>query len=270
MSWARYDDELSMNKKIGRLRAAGVDGIAAVGLHLLANTYCRHNGTAGEVEAHVPELLAGKCGPKLARLLAEVGMFDATESGWWIHDFEEFHDPADPNPNRSAADRKRELSEKRSAAGRKGGLVKPSKAPSKDEANDKQNGSIALANGVANGKQKPSPVPVPVHTPITPLRAAPQAREANPLWDSLTEHFGEPATKTEKTNRGRQVRELKEAGATAEDVHARITEHNRRGSRWTMTADALVKHWSDLDRKQAKTSTYDPDTGAMIASTVQW
>lgn len=157
MSWARYDDELSMNKKVGRLRAKGVDGIAAIGLHLLANTYCRHNGTAGEVEAHVPELLAGKCGPKLARLLAEVGMFDVTESGWSIHDFEEFHDPTDPDPNRSAADRKRELSEKRAAAGRAGGLAKAGKDPSKPLANP----GSATASDLANGWQNPSPGPGP-------------------------------------------------------------------------------------------------------------
>lgn len=163
MSWARYDDELSMNKKVGRLRSKGVDGIAAIGLHLLANTYCRHNGTAGEVEAHVPELLAGKCGGKLARLLAEVGMFDVTESGWAIHDFEEFHDPSDPDPNRSAADRKRELSEKRAEAGRQGGLAKAGKVASKPLANP----GNATATDLANGWQTPSPVPDPVPVPFS-------------------------------------------------------------------------------------------------------
>lgn len=34
------------------------------------------------------------------------------------------------------------------------------------------------------------------------------------VWDSLTAHFGEPRTKTERAMFGRVVRELLEAGAT--------------------------------------------------------
>ena len=134
MSWARYDDELPLNKKVGKLRAHGVNGLAALGLHLLANTYCRHNGTGGLVEHHVPELLAGRHGLKLARILEEVGMFDSYYDGWTIHDYEHYHDPSDPNPNRSAADRKRDLSEKRKAAGALGGKQRAENASSKREA----------------------------------------------------------------------------------------------------------------------------------------
>lgn len=148
MSWARYDDELSMNRKIGQLRARGMTGIAALGLHLLANTYCRHNGTMGIVDAHVPELLVGRPGKKLAGVLADVGMFDARcDGGWIIHDYAEFHDPSDPEPDKSAAQRKRELSEKRAEAGRLGGLAKAGNASSKR---------------VALPQQTSSPVPVPV------------------------------------------------------------------------------------------------------------
>lgn len=147
MSWARYDDELSMNRKIGQLRARGMTGIAALGLHLLANTYCRHNGTKGIVDAHVPELLVGRPGKKLAGVLADVGMFDARcDGGWIIHDYAEFHDPSDPEPDKSAAQRKRELSEKRAEAGRLGGLAKAGNASSKR---------------VALPQQTSSPVPVP-------------------------------------------------------------------------------------------------------------
>jgi hypothetical protein len=34
------------------------------------------------------------------------------------------------------------------------------------------------------------------------------------LWDTLAEHFGEPRTKTERTQFGKVVAELLEAGAT--------------------------------------------------------
>lgn len=148
MSWARYDDELTMNRKVGYLLAQGQRGLAALGLHLACNTYCRHNGTGGWVEPHVPRLLAGSAGESAARLLEQVGMFDLREdAGWMIHDYADYHDPSDPNPDRSAADRKRDLTEKRKAAGALGGKQRASNASSKREA--------VL-------KQTSSPVPVPV------------------------------------------------------------------------------------------------------------
>lgn len=38
------------------------------------------------------------------------------------------------------------------------------------------------------------------------------------VWDELAEHFGEPRTKTERTQFGRVVTELMEAGATPEET----------------------------------------------------
>ena len=46
-------------------------------------------------------------------------------------------------------------------------------------------------------------------------------REKTPrdyVWDELAEHFGEPRTKTERTQFGRVVNELMEAGAIPEEV----------------------------------------------------
>lgn len=199
MSWARYDDELPMNQKVGRLIGRGQVGLAALGLHLLANTWSRHNGTAGIIEAHVPNSLAGPQGRKLARLLAEVGMFDdRSDGGWEIHDFAEFHDPNDPEPNKSAAQRKKELSKVRAEAGRKGGKAKAAKQTSSkatDLLDDERAGQSQievksdgderdlnisrfrqlsdqqtpdqgerLAKGVAKPWHSSSPVPVPVPT----------------------------------------------------------------------------------------------------------
>ncbi len=38
------------------------------------------------------------------------------------------------------------------------------------------------------------------------------------VWDELAEHFGEPRTKTERTQFGKVVNELMETGATPEEV----------------------------------------------------
>ena len=43
-------------------------------------------------------------------------------------------------------------------------------------------------------------------------------RPRNDIWDSITAHFGEPRTKSERTRRGKAVSELRDAGATAEEV----------------------------------------------------
>jgi hypothetical protein len=148
MSWARYDDELPMNRKIGALMSQGVNGPAALGLHLLANTWARHNGTAGFVPTHQPGLLVGdaRLGRKLAHLLTSVSMFDSTDGGWMIHDYDDYSDPNDDG--RPAAEKKKDLSAKRAAAGSKGGKQTASKRDGLLPANDQHCSS-------------PEPVPVP-------------------------------------------------------------------------------------------------------------
>lgn len=189
MSWARYDDNLPMNKKwIGKLRPHGVNGAAALGLHLLANTYCRHNGTAGVVEPHVPDALVGRCGVKLAGLLVDAGMFDVRPGGGWtIHDYAEFHDPNDPNPDRSAAERQREVAEKRAEAGRRGGLAKASKQVAGYDFATWQTSSKRLANP----SPEPEPVPIRESSPVTQVSACGQLRDDEDGGLSrVTQHIG--------------------------------------------------------------------------------
>lgn len=142
MAWARYDDELALNRKVALLRSKGVDGIAALGLHLLANTWSRHEGTNGLVPAYIPEQLAGRPGERLAALLTEVGMFDPDGDGWAIHDFCHYSDPKDDG--RSASAKRRDLSVARAEAGSRGGR---SKALANALANDR----FATSNGQASG-----------------------------------------------------------------------------------------------------------------------
>lgn len=197
MSWARYDDQLPMNKKWAKLRGKGVNGAAALGLHLLANTYCRHNGTGGLVEPHVVEMLVGKDGIKLAGLLVEVGMFDVCEGGWTIHDYAEFHDPNDPDPDRSAAQRQKELSAKRAESGQKGGRVSASNRQAKSKG-----ASILLeANREANGEQTSTPDPVPDPVPTTSSSSInSESLGASPDDDFVSNVIGEIARLRGKAN----------------------------------------------------------------------
>lgn len=78
------------------------------------------------------------------------------------------------------------------------------------------------------------------------VKAAPGKRARDPLWDALTEAIGEAATRTEQSNRGRTVSELKAAGATPDEIAARCSEYRRRYQNMALTDAALRKHWSDL------------------------
>lgn len=73
------------------------------------------------------------------------------------------------------------------------------------------------------------------------------SREArDTMWDSLAAVFGQPATKTEKSNRGRQVRELLDAGFDPERLPEVQRNWGRRYQMATFTANALVAHLSEL------------------------
>lgn len=77
----------------------------------------------------------------------------------------------------------------------------------------------------------------------------PSARKRDEIWDALTHMFGEATTRSSQTKRGKMTRELREAGATYDEILAR-------GKRWplhfdnaTLTETALVVHWDRLGRK---------------------
>lgn len=47
-------------------------------------------------------------------------------------------------------------------------------------------------------------------------------RPRDEIWDTLTEHFGEPRTKSERGRRNKAVGELREAGATPDEIRTVI------------------------------------------------
>lgn len=154
MSWAKYDDALPQNRKVSWLRAQGVNGIAALGLHLLLNTWSRHEGMQGFIPAYVPEQLAGRHSVKLVKLLADDGcaMLNTVENGWMINDYDDYGDRDDGTP----VDEKRaRLSKVRAEAGRAGGLSKAARSSSKSS-------PLPDSKPPSKAKQSSSPVPVPL------------------------------------------------------------------------------------------------------------
>lgn len=84
------------------------------------------------------------------------------------------------------------------------------------------------------------------NSPTKPKRAS--ARVRDPLWDAFAAEVGyEPKTTRERGAWNGALKELREAGATGEQVHqACAAARDRWQGRVTLTLPALAKHWSSL------------------------
>lgn len=91
--------------------------------------------------------------------------------------------------------------------------------------------------------------------PKQPKAVAPEdasvAQTRRQIWSALSERFSEPETQPEKSKRGKAVKELLAVGANADDVRARIAVADGKRLTWTLTATALVAHWTDFTPKQS-------------------
>lgn len=83
----------------------------------------------------------------------------------------------------------------------------------------------------------------------TSLAAAPRARPRNPIWDTLTEVFGEPTTRSAQKVRGKVCSSLSAARASPEEIISRARRWPLHFDGATMTDLALEKHWDTLARQ---------------------
>lgn len=74
-------------------------------------------------------------------------------------------------------------------------------------------------------------------------------RTPNPVWDALSELFGEPSTRTAQTGRGKVCASLTAAGATPDEIFARAKRWAMHFDHATLTDHALEKHWHTLPLK---------------------
>lgn len=138
MSWVLLDDNFPHHPKtVAAGREAGW-------LFVCGLAYCRKYHTGGSIpRAALSTLGAGANPRRLVEALVSVGLWDACEAGWEVHDYGRIY--ADEQ-DKAAHDEQQQdrvgLRRVRQEAGRKGGLAKASKS---GLANGKQNSTFASA-----------------------------------------------------------------------------------------------------------------------------
>lgn len=147
MMWARLDDTYCDHPKI--LRAWRRDR-AAVGLHVMAITYCARHRTDGRVPGEWVEAVMPKATERRRTLdvLVDVGLFEPDGDDFLVHDFLDYHGSREETATRQA-----EISRVRSEAGKRGAVARwhrEANADGKPMANRWQ---------VANGKNGSLPDP---------------------------------------------------------------------------------------------------------------
>jgi Helix-turn-helix domain len=112
---------------------------------------------------------------------------------------------------------------------------------------------VALSEGKGDAHVRERAAPMSpessVEPSLQPLRAE-TARPRDELFEALAEVEHASLTDLTRSARGNlnaATKQLREIGATAEDVTVRADRYRRLHPTWELTAQALVKHWPSLD-----------------------
>lgn len=99
-----------------------------------------------------------------------------------------------------------------------------------------------------------NPCPADAEASAEPSQKKPD-RPRDPIWDTLMEVCGIDTSAIPKSARGgynRAVKELREVGATPDQIKSRAQRWHKVYSGATLTPPALVKHWASLAGSQPK------------------
>jgi len=83
-----------------------------------------------------------------------------------------------------------------------------------------------------------------VKEPSGKSRTSSSPRKADPIWDVLTAEVGPVEGRAESSRRGKMVKELKELGASPQEITVRCARYRSKWPNVTLTDTALVAHWS--------------------------
>jgi hypothetical protein len=150
MSWARLDDRWHDHPKV---IAAGLDGAGLFAMCLTwAHSARRTSHTPGVVPDAVISRFAGRKAAALAKRLHDVGLFDdRTDTGWPIHDFDDYLPRYDTEQAKAAGAR----GGRARAENRKQTAKQTASEPLSDPAAD----PVAKPSTRASARRNPDPVP---------------------------------------------------------------------------------------------------------------
>lgn len=160
MPWAKLDDRFHENRKVRRLWRSQP---AAVGLHVLAITYCAGNLTDGIVDAEFVEerVPDGRRRKAMTDALVASNLWRTCNEGWSINDYTEF------NPSRKEVQTRRAV---RAEAGKKGATARWGDGTCHDD-------GMANADGLPFAGNAPDPTrPEPDPTYEADADASPSRR----------------------------------------------------------------------------------------------
>ena len=240
MAWLRIDDGFAQHPKIVKL--ARVD--RWTWLEVLC--YCARYKTRGIVPAAVGEVVRGASPAYLNRCF-ELHLLDRNGDDYIVHDWDDYNG-RDPKILQTERQRKH----------RDTGVT--------------DGVTIAVQERDENVTHVRARGRVPVPNPTEVANATSGERAPDELWDALVAELGEAVTKTEHGQRNGAIKEFRDVGATAADVHARCRAYRRKWPEMTLTAAALKKHWSSLEPAKVATPApvgevlnfFDIDTAANL------
>ena len=211
MGWLRLDDAFGDHPKVAGLSDR------AFRAHVLGLLYCARQLTDG----FVPQALAPSA--RVTGELERAGLWSPNKRGWVIHDF------LDYNPSKAETLDKRAA---KSMAGAKGAAVRW------------QGSAMPSASRSHRRRNAPDPTPTPTPNPSAP------SRRRDELFEALAEVSGADLGSLTRSARGQlndATKQLREIGATPNDVRARAQTYRRVHPTWDFTVSALVKHWPNLN-----------------------
>lgn len=161
MSWAKLDDRFHENRKVKRVWRRCP---SALGLHVMAITYCAGHETDGFVDVDFVEdrMPKDRERERAVTALVEAGLWHEVSDGWQINDFLEFNKSRDQNAHDRQAKRD---------AGRKGAAARWGEGTAKAPA-------IAPAMAGANGTAMADDAPDPTRPDPTSKKDSPGTADA--------------------------------------------------------------------------------------------
>ncbi|MEU6034011.1 hypothetical protein ABZ801_01235 [Actinomadura sp. NPDC047616] len=271
MGWARIDDGFDDHPKVVELLDHEEEGWAAITLWVMCLTWAHRNTRKpGKAPGHIPPALPrrylGAAGRAAAELLVEVGLWDAADRGWVIHDFIKYLPSEETRQARAAAGRKGAEARWRGKQTRTSNDGDGGESTSSQEAhgNEPSTSHDSATSGMTNdgsrarARRAPTPDPMPEPEPSSP-QSPPHVTTAASTGAKTEPGTADGGRNTEGQNEDRNGAQVIDMGLVAEIQALRPDWSVSSIFRTLEHPDVRSRPW-DLVRAAFTTIAADPDT----------